>query len=165
MGRGRLKIYDHEAAGIPCRDSFAEFDLCEAQVFRRDGAEDIRDHHAHRRTTQHLFAEGAAAIAEHDFIRGRLDDKEVAPDAAFEIDHRVGDLVELQLFGRRGRAIAGVEGVADALADEADKTAGLVESNDVFKFSRKLADEGPEKDVAIERNRRMLERILGFHIR
>ena len=136
-----FQMDDDQASGVTGGDGFLEFDGGEAEIFRGDSAEDVRGHHAHRRAAENLFAEGAASIAEHDFVVGLIDDEKIATDAAFEIDERIGDLLAIHLFGAEGGAIARVDAVADALADEADKTAGLVEADDVFKFSRELPDQ------------------------
>lgn len=77
---------NNPAARIPLGNRLLQLDLGIAQVVGGDVAEDIRGHHAHRGPSQHLVAERAGTIAEHDPVGILLDHPEVALDPPLEID-------------------------------------------------------------------------------
>jgi hypothetical protein len=67
-------------------DGSLQLHLAIAEVFRRDMAEYVRGHHAHRPSPEDLLGERAGGIAEDNLFLVFLDDEKVALNGGFSTD-------------------------------------------------------------------------------
>src|SRR4051812_17370864 len=77
-GLGRLpKVDHHPATGVAAGNGLLQLDLGIAEIAGGDLAEHVGGHHAHAWPPDHLFGEGAGAVAQDDLVFALLDDEKI----------------------------------------------------------------------------------------
>ena len=139
-------------------DGAHEFDLRLAQVLCNNDAEHVRRHHAQRRTTQHLVAERAAPIFQHDALVVLLDNAEVALDASLQVNQNLGHLGAAQHWNGQLFPVVGVDLIADALADDTDEARGFIQADHILQGAGEFPQHRSKEEVPVERQRDVPDR-------